>query len=123
MLDEQLLSNFIATFYGYGDYRAQYWFVGMEEGGGDTLEANAARLAAWDSRGRRELEDLVEYHSPLGVSRYTGERPKIQATWGKLIRILLSAEGATQVNPEQVRAYQREHLGREGGENCLLELL
>lgn len=32
-------------FYGYGNYQADYWFVGMEEGGGDTFDKVSKRLA------------------------------------------------------------------------------
>ncbi len=36
MLDDHLLQDFIDGFYGYGNYNAPYWFVGME-GGGETV--------------------------------------------------------------------------------------
>jgi hypothetical protein len=39
MLNDQLLEAFMRGFYGFGNYQAQYWFVGMEEGGGNTLDA------------------------------------------------------------------------------------
>jgi hypothetical protein len=48
------------NFYGYGDYRGAYWFVGMEEGGSDSFDEVAKRLRLWDERGRRELEDVVD---------------------------------------------------------------
>jgi hypothetical protein len=32
MSDDRLLERFIFRFYGYGNYDAKYWFVGMEEG-------------------------------------------------------------------------------------------
>lgn len=46
----------------------------------------------------------------------------MQPTWKGLIRVALSAEGLTPTT-EQIRAYQREHLGRQGGLDCILELL
>ncbi len=33
MLDDTLVTSFMSGFYGYGSYSADYWFVGMEEGG------------------------------------------------------------------------------------------
>ncbi len=36
-LDELLLEEFIHTFFGYGDYQAEYWFVGMGESGGNSF--------------------------------------------------------------------------------------
>ena len=35
MQDDLLLENFIPSFFGYGSYEADTWFVGMKEGGGD----------------------------------------------------------------------------------------
>jgi hypothetical protein len=52
-LDESLLQEFMSNFYGYGNYAAPYWFIGMEEGGGDTIEEITRRLTVWDQRGRR----------------------------------------------------------------------
>ncbi|BAY34333.1 hypothetical protein NIES2107_62380 [Nostoc carneum NIES-2107] len=33
--DDELLEKIIETFYGYGNYQGNYWFIGMEEAGGD----------------------------------------------------------------------------------------
>jgi hypothetical protein len=122
MLDDQLLQEFMLTFYGYGNYKGDYWFVGMEEGGGNSLEGIARKLATWESRGKRELEDLVGEPGTTGVSRYFRENPPIQRTWGGLIRILFSIEGQ-EATRGQIRRYQRDSLARSGGNTCLLELL
>ncbi len=37
IFNDQLLQNFMQRFYGYGTYAGDYWFVGMEEGGGNLL--------------------------------------------------------------------------------------
>jgi len=122
MLDDKLLQDFINGFYGYGNYQAPYWFIGLEEGGGNSIQEINSRLATWDKRGRQELEDVADYHIDFGISKYWGPHPPLEATWNKLIRILLSAKG-TPPSTEDVRTYQRDHLGRTGGETCLLELL
>ncbi|HMA37961.1 MAG TPA: hypothetical protein VKY74_26160 [Chloroflexia bacterium] len=49
-------------------------------------------------------------------------RIPLQPTWARLIRVVLSAEGPAP-STEQVRAYQKDRLGRQGGLDCLLELL
>ena len=36
--DDSLLETFAETFYGYGNYNGPYWFIGMEEGGGDSFD-------------------------------------------------------------------------------------
>jgi hypothetical protein len=122
LFDDALLQSYTDTFYGYGNYQGRYWFVGMEEGGGSSPEAITKRLSAWEIRGRKELEDLVEYAREVGGSRYFGERPKSQATWNKLIRILLSIEGEIPSLAE-VKTYQATRWGRSDSSNCLLELL
>jgi len=121
-LDETLLAEFIRTFYGYGDYQGPYWFVGMEEGGGNTLAAIRRRITLWQQRGRHELEDVAGYHLALDYPWYFTSPTIVQPTWNKLIRMVLSAS-QPDVSLDQVKAYQREALGRWHHETCLLELL
>ena len=120
--DDQLLDEFAHNFHGYGNYSGQLWFIGMEEGGGNSFTEVAKRLNAWADRGRRELEDVAEYHNAIGITYLFNDRPKLQPTWNKLIRILLSSNSQTPTT-EQVREYQRASLGRVGRDTCLLELL
>ena len=35
--DDLLLDEFAHNFYGYGNYGGQFWFIGMEEGGGELI--------------------------------------------------------------------------------------
>lgn len=120
--DDQMLQAFMDNFYGYGNYDAPYWFIGMEEGGGDSFEEVSKRLTVWDSRGRRELEDVVDYHLELGITWPFGEKPKLQWTWAGLIRVLLSIEGL-EPTTEEVRLHQQRSWARSGGNVCLMELL
>jgi hypothetical protein len=122
LFDDQLLSEFVQNFYGYGNFSGQFWFIGMEEGGGNSFVEINTRLTAWANRGRSELEDVAEYHKDIGVMDWFNEKPKLQPTWNKLIRILLSSSGETPTT-EQVREYQKTLLGRLTGDTCLLELL
>ncbi len=120
--DPELLAHYIDNFYGFGSYQSRYWFIGVEEGSDKSLEENAARLEAWNRRGREELEELIEYHLQISVSRYFSASPPMQPTWNKLVRVLLAIQGHEATHLE-VKAYQRDHLGRKGGDTCLLELL
>jgi hypothetical protein len=122
LLDDRLLTEFFQTFYGYGNYSGQFWFIGMEEGGGNSFSEINTRLTAWANRGKNELEDLAEYHNDIGVRDWFNNKPKLQPTWNKLIRILLSSSGELPTT-EQVREYQKTLLGRLIGDTCLLELL
>jgi hypothetical protein len=122
LLDDAAVAAFIATFYGYGNWSAPVWFVGMEEGGGGTAEEIARRIAAWHQRGESELEDLVEYHEAIGVIRHFGAQPALQSTWSKLIRILFAMHGQTPTN-DDLRRVQADRFGRRSGDTALLELL
>jgi hypothetical protein len=120
--NDPLLLEFMHNFYGYGNYRGAYWFIGMEEGGGDSFAEVSKRLAVWEQRGRRELEDVVAYHLALGINHPFGEKPRLQPTWAKLIRVLLSLEGHAPTR-EEVRGYQQRLWARSEGNVALLELL
>lgn len=108
MLNQKLLHEFMNRFYGYGDWNAPLWFVGMEEGGGNSEDEINRRLGAWD--GTDNLADIREYHRKIGVPWFI-QHPKIQSTWGKLIRIALAFEGRP-TDTEAVRRYQRDELGK-----------
>jgi hypothetical protein len=119
--DDLLLDEFAHSFYGYGNYGGQFWFIGMEEGGGDSFAEVARRLEAWALRGRREIDDVAEYLAAIGIKHLHNDHPKLQSTWSGLIRILLSSEGQPPTT-EQVREYQRTSLGRLAGNTYLTEL-
>lgn len=122
MLNDQLLEAFINGFYGYGNYQAPYWFIGMEEAGGATEQEIARQLEIWDAWGRDELLDVVEYARAMGITSWYGDKPALQRTWRNLIRVLLTAKGQTSDN-EVMRRYQKTAWGTKNGETCLLELL
>lgn len=120
--DDQLLASYMDGFYGYGNFGADYWFIGMEEGGGDAFDEVKNRLDVWDSNGRRELEDLKQYHSQIGVDRWFSDDAKLQPTWNKIIRVMLSAQGV-QPETQLVREFQATKLGGLSGDACLIELM
>jgi hypothetical protein len=122
MLDSQLLYDFMRGFYGYGNRAAKYWFIGLEEGGGKSIDELGLRLEAWTELGRPQLADLKEFHNRARIATWMGNRPPLQSTWKQLIRIVLSAEGL-DTNPEAVRAYQRDFLGRRHSDTAIIELM
>lgn len=123
-LSSALLKAYIDTFNGYGDYRAKYWFVGMEEGGGGSFDEVSRRLTRWDASGQPELLDLAEHHREGDLTSFVSDSDEagLQPTWKQLIRIVLGGEGQPTDN-KAVRTYQQNRLGRYGGETCLLELM
>lgn len=122
MLNDQLLEAFMSGFYGFGNYHAPYWFIGMEEGGNAEEEDIAKQLDIWNKWGRNELLDVIKYAHEIGFTQWYGDRPILQRTWRNLIRVFLIAEGKPSDN-ETMRQYQKTIWGTEGGETCIVELL
>jgi hypothetical protein len=121
-LNNEILEKFMNGFFGYGNWNADIWFVGMEEGGGNSIDEIRNRMNSWDKRGRRNLEDVYEYHKDIKTGmKFFREKPALQNTWNKLIRIFLSIKEAPS-DTEDVRNYQSSEWGRLSGETCLIEL-
>ncbi len=121
--NDELIEKRVDTFYGYGNYQGNYWFIGMEEAGGDFKDINN-RINTWSNRGKQEIEDLAEYHIDIGWGESFLPGAKLDVpVWRSIIRILLSAKGKESIDIENVRKYQINELGRKNQETCLLELL
>ena len=103
--------------YGYGNWLAPYWFVGMEPGGHNTV----ANAVTWKRLGGGELIDCREHHLLSDVFEWHRESPNIQNTWGPLIRLLLIVKGRAQ-SDSLVRFYQRDAWGAAKGETVVAEL-
>jgi len=121
-IDNLLINEFIHKFYGFGDVRSKFWFIGMEEGGGITKDEFEIRIYAWVKLGKKTLVDVAKYHELIGIHRFFIEPVKLQSTWNKLIRIYLSSQGL-QITTDDVWQYQKNHLGRSDQNTSLLELL
>jgi hypothetical protein len=129
MLDRSLLESFSRSFFGYGTLDSDYWFVGMEEGGGKTEVELRHRLQRWKDLGASHTLDNYEFHrgvkddsgSDLGYLFQPGA--PLQRTWKGLIRIYLAASDKRASSVEDVRCTQIHNWGRDNSDNCLLELL
>lgn len=108
--------------WGYGDLQAPIWFIGMEEGGEHTPEAFNALLDEWAQNGRPNVRDICPGNKSTLNPWFNTDRPRIQRTWGKLIRATLTAK-ERKVTLEAIRHYQRFDFARPSGETCLLELM
>ncbi len=65
---------------------------------------------------------MLHYARTSIQSTYPIRNP-LQRTRSELIRLLLSAEaGGPTPTTEEIRSYQKENLGREGGMDCILDL-
>lgn len=62
--DDQLLGEFVHNFYGYGSYGGQFWFIGMEEGGGDSFSQTCLAFR------RAHFQKRINEHKPAVVVFY-----------------------------------------------------
>ena len=109
------------TWFGYGDWHAPYWFVGMEQGG----DPEERSYRVWQQLGAGELLDCREHHLAIDDSLFRrwhdGPKPRTQPTWRGLIQILLSFKGV-DASTEAVRNYQSQNWGSSSGETAVIEL-
>lgn len=126
-MDKELLEEFMIRFYGYGKLKSDYWFVGMEEGGGNTIDEVIARVNIWKKFDKPTLLDNREFHKELyeemGLSgQFENAWNRYQRTWGGLIKILLNYENVSAPTLPEVKDFQRRELGRCDSNNCIVEL-
>jgi len=123
-MDDEL--QMARRFFGYGHWDAWYWFIGPEQGKGPKEGAdNIARLNAWIKLGKPDLCDCKEFHDAIGEMswhREAPDKPRLQPTWRPLMLLLTTFLGKP-AGRDDLRTYQRDHLGRaSGGETCVIEL-
>ncbi|WP_371055201.1 hypothetical protein [Rhodosalinus sp. K401] len=116
---ESEIDEFASGFYGYGDFDSPLWFIGMEEGGGDSAGEVTNRIRAWQQRGCSPLEDVAEYHDAFIESGFSSITK--QNTWSALSRIQLAYNSGSK-SGLSVRNHWRQQLGRRGSATCIMEL-
>jgi hypothetical protein len=108
--------------YGYGHWKALYWFIGPEQGQSVSENNNLTiRHKAFRRLEQHGLCDCGAFHHAIHEERWHRQRPALQPTWRRLILLLMSFLGKKRGN-ESLRAYQRDRWGRRGGETCVIEL-
>jgi hypothetical protein len=122
--------------YGYGRWKAPYWFIGLEEGMAPSEKNNLTKRArAFRDLNRGGLCDCRRFHEKIGVYRWhepnskTGQ-VRLQSTWKYLILLLMAFRGDEKLLKEYSRrtlqrAYQSGRWGMAGkelGETCVIEL-
>lgn len=123
LIPGSLLQDFMIEFVGYGNFDAPIWFIGMEEGGGNSLEEIQARLTAWDQRGRRHAEDLHDFCKATGhpaLLPYSTISAPYNRTWCGLIKDLHKRQGIPLASAVE---YQRTRWLTKGEGNCMLNLM
>lgn len=123
---QKALASYLKKAFGYGSFKGQYWFVGIEQRlRGNRRQVRAKfkeRLKVWDKRGRKELEDLRSYHEAIQENI----RDIKSRTWRSLIRLILHLEGI-ELTENYICDFQLRRLGARSkngdGDHCLVELL
>ena len=104
--------------FGYGRWKAPYWFIGLEEGMSGTLED---RVKAWQKLGKEGLSDCKQFHHEIKVYKHHIDFPPLESTWRVLMLILLTYLGRGS-SEKELKSYQSDQLGMANGETALLEL-
>jgi len=118
--------DFMHEFYGYGNFEAPYWFVGMEEAGEDTHSYIRVRVDRWANQ-RGALVDLKEFNNIEWFEYFENNHPIFQSTWRPLLLLLFNLKGHKTYlkksrNLSDMRIYQATQWGQKSGETCLAEL-
>jgi hypothetical protein len=104
--------------FGYGRWDAPFWFIGMEPGGVD----DHASYKTWMQLGGAELIDCRQHHLASNCLHWhDGDRPRTQATWRRLIQLLLGYK-EMPADLDAVSIYQRDRWGTLSGEAASLNL-
>jgi hypothetical protein len=114
-MDPASIRAYMTGFYGYGSWNQPTWFIGMEEGGCDTLDEFYRRVEAWSQRGQKELEDAPSYHEAIGVNQWFRPGARLQKTWEQLIRVYLSLY-QRPADKDSVKRFQIENFGHQEAE-------
>ncbi|MDT0685573.1 hypothetical protein [Autumnicola psychrophila] len=119
MIENKILEDYINSFYGYGIWSANYWFVGIEENGGYTIEDTITRINSWNGY-RTDLIDCKEHHSNIGHHQFF-TKGKHQPTWWGLMKLRKAIEGK-DITTASLRDMQRNNWGQKNSENLILDL-
>jgi hypothetical protein len=121
LIKEEALRHWIDNFYGYGSWHARFWFIGYEEGGGETPEEVADKLNYFYKTHAQTdggLCDIREFYKHVAVRRdgpkansfnnlyeYRFDKNAIQhGIWKNLIAFV---HGYEQTNVPNLLAYQQ----------------
>ena len=124
MLEREKVEKYMNSYYGFGNWNSNIWFVGMEEGGGQDEDEVNKRIESWSTT-KKDLIDNKAHHERIGITQFF-DRGVLQKTWMRLIRLKLSIEGKlsgiSSEDTEMIREIQKNSWGRLDSDNALLDL-
>lgn len=124
-MNEERTAYYLNNFFGYGNWNSDFWFVGMEEGGGDILQLVNNKIDSFYNNHYSQESLIDNYHFQINcvgrpcneeAIKFLGPRPnnqpvRLQMYWSKKIRILLGINGL-ETTTNSIRLFQTEHWGR-----------
>jgi hypothetical protein len=116
-----LIQERIKNFWGYGTLEGDVWLVGMEEGCDGSIFNLIRRFEATSHGEACDIyEDMQDSEEHL---RWFREGAPTQATYRKLIYLLLYFQTGKVPTLEDIREYQINHFGRKKNNHAVLELM
>jgi hypothetical protein len=111
----------IKNFWGYGNLDSDIWFVGMEEGCDGSINKLIKRFEATANGEVFDIYDDMRHDADH--IRWFEERAPTQATYRKLIYLLLYFYTKKEPSLDDIREYQIRHFGRKLKDHAVLELM
>ena len=138
-MNEEYTAYYLDNFFGYGNWQSNFWFIGMEEGGGNSLNLVNNKINSFFFNGNSHLALVDNYDFQINcvghpwneeAIKFLGPRPqnrqvKLQSYWAKKIKILLHCHGLNTDNTT-IRNFQSNNWGRihlEQMQHAIIELL
>ena len=114
-----LILKRLKNFWGYGNLKGSVWFIGMEEGLGDSDGIPLERFLSTDGK---TIVGITDNTAPDHAEWFKPNAPT-QNTWRPLIFILLYQKLGRVPTLTEIRDYQINHFGRIKGDHAVLELM
>lgn len=122
---KKLIDARIKNFWGYGDFSAEAWLIGMEEGleRDATSEHLAERFRAAHGRPAIDMRDEAMM-GVYGHARWFTDGAPMQPTWRYPIALYLYLRHSKEPTKEDIRKHQIEKLGNaQAGETMTVEFM
>ncbi len=121
MLTKKIIEERINRFWGYGNLKADIWFIGMEEGFHGNLIDLENRFNRTKNKSVVDLQnDMSDVQDHM---KWFLPNSGIQRTWGKIIKILLTLKSNKKITNDEIKEFQRKEFGRLNSDHCRLEFM
>ncbi len=113
-----LLNKMAEEHFGYGSWKAPFWFLGPEQGMSKDDRELVKRARTWLKRGSRDIDDCLEFHRDVEIIKWNF---RLQLTWAKLMLVTMGY-ASEPVSLSERLEYQRKRWGTSDGNVSIIEL-